>query len=31
VARGKVLVADPQYPDLQTIRRVSKLLASHLR
>lgn len=31
VARGKALIADPQYPDQQIIRQMSRLLAEHLR
>ena len=30
VARGKALVADPNYPDLMTIRKMSYLLAHKL-
>jgi len=31
VARGKVLIANPNYPDRQIIRKISTLLARHLK
>lgn len=30
VERGKALVADPNYPDKKTVRRISRLLAEKL-
>lgn len=30
VARGKMLIANPSYPDKRIIRKVSHLLAEHL-
>lgn len=31
VARGKVLIANPNYPDKKIIRKISRLFAEHLR
>ena len=31
VARGKLLIANPNYPDRQTIRKIGALLARHLK
>jgi len=31
VARGKALIANPSYPDEKIVRKMSRLLAEHLR
>jgi hypothetical protein len=31
VARGKALIANPNYPDQKIVRKISRLLASKLR
>lgn len=31
VARGKALIANPEYPDKEILRKVSHLLAHHIR